>query len=128
MKFGFVTPDEAKLIEDKKLPQEQRVAWPPDSTILYGLDENDEVMARMGLVILPHIEGTWIREDRRNGLTATRLISQMEKFLIETQRRGAFSFVEDSNDEVKSYMERLGYSELPLKVYFKSLVEEKKVE
>jgi len=127
MKFGIVTPEEAKLIEDAKIPQEQKVAWPPDSTIIYALDENNEVVARMGLVILPHIEGTWIREDKRNGLNAKRLMDQMENYLIETGRGGAFAFIESSNEELKGYMERLGFTELPLKVYFKNLVEEKKV-
>jgi hypothetical protein len=126
MHYGFLDREEAILIENAKLPKEIRVAWPPDSVVLYALDDKNEIVARMGVVEPPHIEGTWIREDNRNAFMAKRMISQMEKFLLSNEKQGAFAFVENSNTEVQDYMKRLGYSELPLKVYFKFLVEEEK--
>lgn len=128
--YEFFDGNEANILEEHKLDQSIRFPWPPNSHILYAIDENKDIVARMALIQLPHIEGTWIREDYRNGLIATRMIAKVENFLIEHQRTAAFAFIKNENTEdiqVQNYMQRLGYIELPIKVYVKALVEDEKV-
>lgn len=130
MQYEIFNGIEANLLEEHKLEKNNRVPWPPISHVLYAIDDDKNIVARMGLIQLPHIEGTWIREDHRNSLLATRMIAKIENLLIENNRTAAFAFIKNENtDDVKiqKYMERLGYIELPLKVYIKALIEEEKV-
>ncbi len=104
----------------------ENIKWPHDSVILYALEENGEnreIVGRIGIIQLPHIEGTWIREDKRNSRVLSRLISKVENILEEAGRTAVFSFADKRDANVINYLERLGYTQLPLKVYMKPLVD-----
>jgi|SRR6185295_145143 len=126
IQYEFFTGEEANLLELHKLDESIRVPWPPTSHILYAINENKDIIGRMGLLQLPHIEGTWIREDYRNGTIAVRMISKVENLLVENDRTAAFAFIQTKDEDIQNYMERLGYIELPLKVYVKALIDDKK--
>lgn len=96
------------------------VQWPPDSTVLYAR-ENGEIVGRVGIIELPHIEGTWIAESKRGSSLAPRLIAQMEKVVARLGRSHIFAFAEDSKPEIADYMERFGYTKFPVTVWAKSL-------
>lgn len=128
IQYEFFNGLEANFLEQHKLEESIRVPWPPISHVLYAFNENKGIIGRMGLLQLPHIEGTWIREDHRNGLIGARMLLKMENLLIENERRAAFAFIKNENTEditIQKYIERMGYVELPLKVYIKALVDEK---
>lgn len=130
LQYEFFTGNEANILEQHKLDESIRFPWPENSHILYAIDEDKNIVGRMGLLQLPHIEGTWIDEKSRSGLIGARMLAKMENLLIEHNRTAAFAFVKDENAEdikIQEYMERFGYIELPIKVYIKALVNEEKV-
>lgn len=125
--YELFTGLEAKTIEIAKPIDSVSTPWPDDSIILYAI-ENNEIIGRTAIIQLPHIEGTWIREDKRNGTVGIRLISKIENVLEEANRTSVFSFIHNSQPELASYMERLGYELLPLKVYTKPLINKDQIE
>ena len=92
----------------------------PDSahTIAVAAFDAGELVGRMFLVCLPHLEAPWIREDKRGGLLAKR----MEELLFkEATHRGiertfAFAVI----DEIADYLKRLGYQKTDITVWEKN--------
>lgn len=125
--YEFFSGIEANILEAYKLDESIRFPWPPISHILYAIDEDKNIVGRIGILQLPHIEGTWVREDYRKGFVAVRMLSKIEEFIADNDRKAAFAFVKSDDIDIQNYMQRFGYVELPLKVYIKSLVEEEKV-
>ena len=127
LQYEFFTGEEANLLEEYKLEKSIRFPWPENSHILYAIDEDKNIIGRMGLLQLPHIEGTWVDEKYRSGLIGARMLVKMENLLIEYERTAAFAFVKSDDIKVQEYMKRFGYVELPIKVYIKALINEEKV-
>lgn len=121
IQYQLFTGLEARLIDPENLP------WPGDSAVLYAI-ENNEVVGRMGIIELPHIEGTWIREDKRNSSIGFRLITKLENILEEENRSAIFAFAANNQPEISNYLERLGYSLMPVKIYMKPLIDTNKKE
>jgi len=70
---------------------------------------------------LPHIEGTWVREDLRSGRVGFRLVKLVEQFLSYIGRSYAWAFVSEATPEYAEYMERMGYIRVPVTVWTKNL-------
>lgn len=97
--------------------------YPPECTILAAFD-NKGLAARTLLIQLPHIEGTWVREDLRKGRVGYKLIKEMETTLLSAGRSHIFAFSETTDETISSYMERLGYSKMPLTIWSKNLTKD----
>ena len=117
IQYEFFTGFEARKIDPEKLP------WPIDSFVSYAIEQN-EIIARLGAMPIMHLEGLWIREDRRNSLILPRLVAKVENKLISEGRSIAMAFAVDGRPEMADYLERLNYLEMPLKVYSKALDKE----
>ena len=114
IQYELFTGLEARLIDPQEIP------WPADSVVAYAIEDN-EIIGRVGLLQFPHIEGTWIRDDKRNGFILMRLMNKVEEVLENENRASVFSFAESNNTEVQDYLKRLGYVEMPLKIFAKKL-------
>jgi N-acetylglutamate synthase-like GNAT family acetyltransferase len=91
----------------------------PNGSIVVVARDDGEVVGRMFLLSLAHIEGTWINKQHRNGTLAVRMIKLMEK---EAKNIGISSlFAYAKNEEVGGYLERLGYKRTELVVFEKEL-------
>lgn len=92
---------------------------PENSVAVVALDDSGRLAGRMTVVVIPHLEGTWVREDFRGGTVAFR----MEKAVIERMRelgpKKLLAFVVDETHE--GYMERLGYRKLQMTVWEKEI-------
>lgn len=102
--------------------------WPADAHVLFVF-ENGEVIARSSMSILPvlqfpMVEGTWIREDRRNGALGYRVLKAVEEHFIEHGKTHLFAFAWEAQPEVGDYLTRIGFERKPLAVYMKQLVKE----
>ena len=96
---------------------------PKEFTILAAFDEKG-LAGRTTIVPLPHIEGTWVREDLRKGRVGYNLIKEIEKSIFNADRTHAWAFVEETNEEITSYMQRRGYIRQPVTVWMKDLRED----
>ena len=99
----------------------ESLAWPDESVVIYAFNENNEIIGRIGALPLLHIEGVWVREDNRNSFMFQNLVNKIEDLLKEENRKVAMAFALDSKPEMKNYLERLNYSEMPFTVYCKPL-------
>lgn len=113
--FKSFSGSEARSIDPEAL------AWPDDSVVIYAFNENNEIIGRIGAVAILHIEGVWVREDNRSSSIFQNLVNKIEELLKEENRKVAMAFALDSNPDMKNYLERLDYSEMPFTVYCKSL-------
>jgi N-acetylglutamate synthase-like GNAT family acetyltransferase len=89
-----------------------------DSIVIVG-KVGDEIVARMMLIGVAHIEGTWIKPEVRSGSLLHRLMHRMEQ---EAKAAGITTLLAYSeNDEVDSYLERLKFSRSPLRIWKKEV-------
>ena len=107
--------------EMRQIPQPDNVEWPEDSLHVISRDENGELQARMSLVALPHIEGTWLAEPLRGTTAGARLLKRMEQEVKDLGRTHVIAFVLESDSKIADYLERMGYTKCPLLVYAKEL-------
>ena len=115
MRLSFVTGDEIRKADP------DRIIWPPDTILEIARDADDSVVGRSAIVILPHIEGTWVAEKMRGTPLAYRLVQGIEKMLKSIGRTHAFAFVYDEQPEVLDYMQRMNYKKLPISVLSKEI-------
>lgn len=91
---------------------------PAMTTAVVALNENDEMVGRMYLCLMPHIEGTWVRDDYRSGSVGFRLEKEMEKVCKEL---GVSKVMAYCGPELETYMERLGFTKAPVSVWVKEM-------
>ena|ERR1044071_5470184 len=115
--YEIISGDRARLIDPEKLP------FPSDARVLYIFEDN-QIIGRLALLNVLHIEGAWIREDKRNGLILSKLFDHIEVELKNEERTSALSFARENDEDVINYMKRIGYEQLPFKVFLKPLTKE----
>lgn len=104
--------DKLRDIQDGYVPD------PANSIALVG-ERNGDIAARMLLIRPWHIEGTWIREDARNGFILAGLMSRMQN---EAKARGITNLLSFApNEEVEHYLGRLGFKRQPISVWSKEI-------
>ena len=106
--------------EMNQIPQPDGVQWPDDSLFVCAF-EGEKLVGRMGLIAIPHIEGTWVDGEHRGSTLAFRLLEEMEKQVAELGRSYVFAFINEKAHDLEEYMVRCGYSRLPFVVYGKEL-------
>ena len=90
-----------------------------DESIVVVAKDGEKIVGRMFLISVAHVEGTWIDAEARNGTIAARMMREMEKQAAGAGLRTIFAYAED--EKVGEYIERLGYSKVPLAVFRKEL-------
>lgn len=103
----------------------QGIQWPDGTLVLYAVEQG-EIVGRQAYLLLPHLEGAWVKDERRGGTLAYRLIRKTEEVVAETGYPAVFAYVLDSQPEVADYMERMGYEKLPLTIWMKPVGEKAK--
>lgn len=92
---------------------------PPQGSIAIVASQDDQIVGRMLLVSMAHVEGTWVHEHFRNGTIAARMMREMEKQAASLGLKTIFAYAE--TEKVGEYIERLGYVPTDLKVFRKDL-------
>lgn len=91
----------------------------PATSIVIVAKECGEIVGRMMLLSLVHIEGTWISESHRSGRVLVKMMKEMEKQAHQAGVRTLFAYSGD--DKVSDYLVRLGYKKTPLVIFEKEL-------
>lgn len=107
--------------EMQKIPQPDGVQWPDDSLHVVTFGDDGKMLARVGLIAIPHVEGTWVDPSLRGTTTAARMIKRMEDEVRNLGRTHLFAFAMDSQPEVSQYLERFGYRQFPASIWVKEL-------
>lgn len=91
----------------------------PKTSIAVLADENDEIVGRVFLMAPVHVEGPWVRDDKRGSTLGARLMSRAE---LEARECGVTKlFAYAANGQLADYLERLGYKKQPFTVWAKDI-------
>lgn len=95
---------------------------PDDSIVIIAENESGDIIGRMFLVDVPHIEGTWVADSERGGTVGFRLERAMCKAAAGLRLKKTFAFV--TTAEHANYLLRLGWEPTEYRVMTKSLEKE----
>ena len=112
----YILPSELNFLA--QVPEDGDTIYPKEFTILAAFDEQG-LAGRTMIVPLPHIEGTWVREDLRKGRVGYVLIKELEKCIASADRTYAWAFAD--TEEREGYLTRLGYERQQVSVWYKKL-------
>ena len=111
-----LTPEEyprLSVIEEGVVPD------PSNSIVVIAEDSAGVICGRMLLVVMPHLEGTWVAPTSRSG----RIGFKMERVITDEARaiglKKIMAFT--TNEQHTQYLERLGWSRENLTVLSKEL-------
>ncbi len=91
----------------------------PSSSIAVVAKYDGEIIGRLMLLPVAHVEGAWVHERFRNGTILERMTKEIEK---QAREAGISTvFVYSQTAEMDGYIERLGYDRSPLRVFRKEL-------
>jgi hypothetical protein len=92
---------------------------PPDSSVAVVVENAGRIIGRIFLVSPVHVEAPFVERPWRNGPVFKRLVDAIE---IEARAEGVKSLLAFAADEqMAGYIERLGYTKMPLTVYGKDI-------
>ncbi len=92
-----------------------------DSLWVVAIDRKGTMVGRTGLVSLNHVEGTWVSPDYRNGTLGWRLIRTLEKEAKDLGLTNVLAYSPDAIPEVGQYLERMGYTKIPVTTWGKEI-------
>ena len=104
--------------EMAKIPQPDGIGWPAAMDALAAF-EDGELVGRVGIVSLAHLEGTWIAPPKRSGFLLFRLYQKVESVLKARGLTHVFAFTADPAHT--AYLERVGYVRQPFEILVKEL-------
>ena len=115
---------EIKIISGQQMNeswQPDGVKWPENSIVACAY-RGDKLKGRVGMLILPHMEGFWVSHDQ----LATGLAQQLEAELLRVlkEKMGcthALTFVKEKANGLASTIEASHWEDQHLKVYSKEL-------
>jgi N-acetylglutamate synthase-like GNAT family acetyltransferase len=91
----------------------------PSKSIAVVAKQNGQIVGRMMLIAVAHVEAAWVHEDLRNGTILERMVKEIEKQAKQVGISTVFAYSETT--EMDGYIARLGYEKSPLRVFRKEL-------
>ena len=110
-----------EVLEDYRQLEKVQEGFVPDksNSLVVVAKDDGEIVGRMMLVAIPHIEGTWIKESYRKGSLGVKIERRMEQ---EAERLGLRTLFAFAPSHVSDYLSRLGFKKEELEVYSWSLI------
>ena len=98
------------------------VIWPRGS-ILIGAWRGEKLVGRIGVLVLPHIEGLHVDESEREsfGSIARALHQAVESASMELGRPAVFAYVPADKSGMGAYLQRDGYKRIEMELWGKAL-------
>ena len=108
--------------EMNDLWQPDAVKWPENSFCICAYDENGKLKGRVGMIILPHMEGFWVTHDE----LATGLAQRMEAELLRVMNEKfgcthALTFVKEKANGMAKTIEAGNWKDEHLRVFSKEI-------
>lgn len=116
IEFKLLTAVELNVLDD---PQGIKT-WPDDTFAVVGF-EDGKVVCRAVILNLPCLEGFWIAPEKRNGMVMGELMARIEQLYRSLGK--THMMVMSDRPEIRDYLKRLGFDDLPVQFHTKSLEE-----
>jgi N-acetylglutamate synthase-like GNAT family acetyltransferase len=104
---------------DSLLSIEEGYVPDPTKSIAVVAKKDGQIVGRMMLIAVAHVEAAWVHEDLRNGTILERMVKEIEKQAEQAGISTVFAYSETT--EMDGYITRLGYEKSPLRVFRKEL-------
>ena len=104
---------------DSLMQVEEGYVPDPKASIVVVARFDGQIIGRMMLIGVKHVEGAWINDQFRSGVVLERMTQELEKHAREAGIKTVFAYSE--THEMDGYITRLGYERSPLRVYRKDL-------
>ena len=104
---------------DALLKVEEGYRPDPEKSVAVVAKQDGQIIGRMMLINLAHVEAAWINERFRSGSLLEHMTREIEKQALQIGIKTLFVYSE--TDEMDSYIGRLGYDRSPLRVFRKEL-------
>lgn len=91
----------------------------PQTSIALVAKQDGEFVGRIFLLAPVHLEGPWVRPDKRGGMVGKRLVDKAEEEARAIGVTKLFAF--GSSEDLEDYLHRLGFKKQPLTVWAKEL-------
>lgn len=117
IEFKTVNGTEARAIDSS-------LDWPSDAWVVFAI-EDGKIVARSSILPMPLVEATFVKPEKRSGTLAFRLFKEVEKLYLEHGKPLAMAMALHSQPEIKEYLTRMGFEEMPLTLFTKNLIAEK---
>lgn len=89
----------------------------PDNSIVVVARQDAEIVGRLMLLPVAHVEGAWVDDRFRNGALLERMTRELEKHAKGMGLHTIFAY--SDTEFMDDYIERLGYQRTPLRVFRK---------
>lgn len=102
--------------------QPDGVVWPEGSVCVCAYDKTGKLKGRVGMIILPHIEGFWVTHEHLATGLSQALEAEMCKILKEKMNAThVLTFLKEKANGLAKTIEAGGWDDQHLKVYAKEL-------
>lgn len=114
IEFKIVDGLEARKIDSS-------LEWPEEAHVVFAF-EDGKVVARSSILPMPLVEATFVAPEKRNSTLAFRLFKEVEKLYLEHGKPVAMAMAMNDQPEVKEYLVRMGFKQMPLTLFTKNLI------
>ena len=104
-----------------RIPQPDCLPCLPNSLWVVAFDRKGTMVGRTGLVMLNHVEGTWVSPDYRHGTLGWRLLKTLEQEAKDLGLKYVLAYSPDAIPEIGGYMERMGYKKVEVTTWAKEM-------
>lgn len=116
IEYKLLTGPELREVDPRK------IAWPDDTFAIVAY-RGEQVVGIATITNLPVVEGTWLDESVRGSTIGPRLFQRIEELYVSLGKTHALALSADPL--ISNYLERLGFTQMPLLLYQKELGEKK---
>lgn len=118
MRARILPMDEWHRLEPGSRPDFLQYAEPENVAVCVVEDSAGKIVGVLCAVQVTHLEGTWVApEHRKKGSVLRSLLRQAYAVPQLRGERWAFGSVQNANDEVLGYLERMGGRQMPVAIF-----------
>jgi N-acetylglutamate synthase-like GNAT family acetyltransferase len=115
MNLRILSPEEYPVLggfPDKVIPD-------PDKSMAIIAEDDGGLAGRIFVFEVPHLEGIWVRPDKRGSLLMARLVAMAQNRLSKFGAKKVFAYAIDS--KMEDYIDRLGFKQSEMTVWEKEI-------
>lgn len=90
---------------------------PQNIAIIVAEEDDGEIIGCLSAMQVTHLEGLWVKPEKRGGLVAWMLYQQAIAFANVRQERWVFGGAADGDERMDGLIRRCGGTPLPVKFY-----------
>ena len=116
MMARILSPEEWSKIEDLELSQLLRSCAPENAAVIV-VEDDGEIIGAMGVLQITHLEGVWVKPERRKGVVLRPLLRMAMALARARGESFMFGGAANGDDRMDGLIRRLDGHPMPLRFY-----------